>query len=190
MIRFALCALLSLLISFSANASEKVRLTTDFGDIILELYPEKAPITVKNFLYYVNSGFYDGTIFHRVIPNFMIQGGGYTWDFQKKPTQAEIINESIGGLKNTYGTLAMARTDDPDSASSQFFINVNTNPHLDADGDKPGYTVFARVIEGIDITVQMTRSPQGMYRHFPNAPNEAIRILKAEVIKPKILIQY
>ena len=193
MIRIALCTFISLLLCIPASAasSEKVRLTTDYGNIIVQLYPDRAPKNVANFLTYVNSGFYNGTIFHRVLPNFMIQTGGYSWDFQKKATQPEIENESIGGLKNHYATLAMARTDDPDSADSQFFINVKSNPHLDAVDDTPGYTVFAKVIEGMDIAVMISRLPQGIHgSRFPNAPNEAIRILKAEVVKPRILIEY
>ena len=190
-----LCAFLfgSLLLNsqLAQAANPKVRLTTDLGIILVELYPKHAPKSVENFLYYVNSGFYNGTIFHRVLPNFMVQTGGYTWDFQQKATRAPIVNESIGGLKNTYGTLAMARTNDPDSADSQFFINVNSNTHLNAIGDKPGYTVFAKVIDGMEIAVQITRLPQGIHgRRFPNAPNEAIRIIKAEVVKPRILIKY
>jgi|TARA_B110000116_G_scaffold271674_1_gene293161 peptidyl-prolyl cis-trans isomerase A (cyclophilin A) len=193
MIRIALCTFFSLLICLPAAAasSKKVRLTTDYGDIIVVLYPERAPKNVANFLAYVNSGFYDGSIFHRVLPNFMIQTGGYSWDFQKKATQPEVVNESIGGLKNHYATLAMARTNDPDSADSQFFINVKSNPHLDAIDNNPGYTVFAKVIEGMNIVVMISRLPQGAHGSgFSNAPNEAVRILKAEVIKPRILIQY
>ena len=193
MTRIIICTLFSLLLCLPASAAsnKKVRLSTDFGDITVELYPDRAPKSVENFLAYVNSGFYNGTIFHRVLPNFMIQTGGYTWDFQKKATQPEIANESIGGLRNHYATLAFARTDDPDSADSQFFINVKSNPHLDAVDDKPGYTVFAKVIEGMDIAVMISRLPQGIHGgHFPNAPNEAIRILKAEVVKPRILIEY
>ena len=192
---FALSILLfsTLLVStqLAQAANPKVRLHTDLGIILIELYPERAPKTVENFLYYLNSGFYNGTIFHRVLPNFMIQTGGYTWDFQQKITRTPIVNESVGGLENTYGTLAMARTNDPDSADSQFFINVNSNAHLNAAGDKPGYAVFAKVIEGMEIAVQITRLPQGIHgRRFPNAPNDAIRILKAEVVKPRILIEY
>lgn len=193
MLRMLFCTLLTICLSAPSFAdNSKVRLSTDLGDIIIELYPSKAPITVENFLTYVNSGFYDGTIFHRILPNFMVQTGGYTWDFQEKVTQPDIVNESIGGLKNLYSTLAMARTDNPDSASSQFFINVKTNPHLDANGDKPGYTVFGKVIEGMDIAVAISRLPQGKYANtsFPNTPNQPVRILKAEVAKPRLLIQY
>lgn len=193
MIRLALCliASLALCLPAAADSSKKVRISTDIGDMMIELYPEKAPLTVENFLTYVNSGFYNGTIFHRALPNFMIQTGGFTWDFQKKKTLPEISNESVGGLRNLYGTLAMARTNDPDSADSQFFINVKTNPHLDAEKDKPGYTVFGKVIEGMDVAIRISRLPQGAHgKSFPNAPNQTVRIIKAEVAKPKILIQY
>lgn len=193
MIRIALCIIASLALCLPASAasSKKVRISTDIGDMIVELYPEKAPITVENFLTYVNNGFYNGTIFHRVLPNFMIQTGGFTWDFQRKATLPEIANESVGGLKNLYATLAMARTNNPDSADSQFFINVKTNPHLDAQENEPGYTVFGKVIEGMDIAIKISRLPQGAHgKSFPNAPNETIRIIKAEVVKPRVLIQY
>lgn len=193
MIRIALCIIASLALCLPASAasSKKVRISTDIGDMIVELYPEKAPITVENFLTYVNNGFYNGTIFHRALPNFMVQTGGFTWDFQRKATLPEITNESVGGLKNLYATLAMARTNSPDSADSQFFINVKTNPHLDAQGDEPGYTVFGKVIEGMDIAIKISRLPQGTHgKNFPNAPNETIRIIKAEVVKPRVLIQY
>lgn len=193
MIRLALCVIASLALCLPASAasSKKVRINTDIGEMIVELYPERAPITVENFLTYVNNGFYNGTIFHRALPNFMVQTGGFTWDFQRKATLPEIQNESVGGLKNLYATLAMARTDNPDSADSQFFINIKTNPHLDAQEDKPGYTVFGKVIEGIDIAIKISRLPQGAHgKSFPNAPNKTIRIIKAEVVKPRILIQY
>lgn len=193
MIRIALCIIASLALCLPASAasSKKVRIYTDVGDMIIELYPEKAPVTVKNFLNYVDSGFYNGTIFHRALPNFMVQTGGFTWDFQKKATQSEIINESVGGLKNLYATLAMARTNDPDSADSQFFINVKTNPHLDAQKDKPGYTVFGKVIEGMDVAVFISRLAQGAHgKNFPNAPNETVRIINIEIVKPRVLIEY
>lgn len=193
MIRLALCLIASLALCLPASAasSKKVRINTDVGDMIVELYPEKAPITVENFLTYVDSGFYNGTIFHRALPNFMVQTGGFTWDFQKKATLPEIQNESVGGLKNLYATLAMARTNDPDSADSQFFINVKTNPHLDAQKDEPGYTVFGKVTEGMDVAVFISRLPQGAHgKNFPNAPNETVRIINIEIVKPRVLIQY
>lgn len=121
------------------------------GDISIELFPEKAPITVKNFLDYVESGFYDGTIFHRVIPGFVIQGGGFTSDMQQKTTQAAIKNEADNGLKNARGTLSMARTSDINSATSQFFVNLKDNANLDHGPGSFGYAVFGRVIDGMDV---------------------------------------
>jgi cyclophilin family peptidyl-prolyl cis-trans isomerase len=131
-----------------------VVMETSKGAIELELYPDKAPVTVENFLKYVKKGQYDGTIFHRVIPTFMIQGGGYTKDMEEKPTDLEIKNEAGNGLKNERGTLAMARKGDPDSASAQFYINVKDNPPLDHQDDSVsgyGYCVFGRVTKGMDV---------------------------------------
>ncbi|PCK07701.1 MAG: peptidylprolyl isomerase [Alteromonadaceae bacterium] len=157
----------------------KVELKTSLGNIVIELYPDKAPITVANFLKYVDDGHYNGTIFHRVIDNFMAQAGGFTFDFQRKPTRGTIKNESDNLLENAEGTLAMARLKSPDSASSQFFINLRANPHLDAHGARLGYTVFAKVIEGYDIVKNIEAQERGMHRSFPNAPNVAIIIEKA-----------
>ena len=146
------------------DAHPRVRMTTNLGDIVLELDRDKAPKTVENFLRYVNEGFYDGTIFHRVIDGFMIQGGGFTPNFQKKPTHAPIENEADNGLRNKIGTIAMARTNDPHSATSQFFINVANNGFLDF-RDKTrrawGYAVFGRVVEGMDVVDKIRRSPTG-----------------------------
>ncbi|UCF44539.1 MAG: peptidyl-prolyl cis-trans isomerase [Planctomycetota bacterium] len=151
-----------------------VKLETSMGDIVIELNGEKAPVTVKNFLQYVEEGFFDGAIFHRVIPNFMIQGGGFTSDMQKKATHPPIVNEAANGLKNDRGTVAMARTNDPDSATSQFFINHKGNDFLNYTGPtKPGYAVFGRVVEGMDVvdniaTVKTTRT--GSYSDVPVEP--------------------
>lgn len=180
-----LFAIFYLLSAMSTGAAENkggnptVEFRTDLGIIVLELFPKKAPITVENFLGYVDSGFYDGTIFHRVIPGFVIQGGGLTYDFQSKPTLSPIKNESDNGLKNTVGTLSMARTSNPDSATSQFFININNNTHLDAQGDRPGYAVFAKVIKGSDVLDKIVKEPRGLYKSHKDAPNFAVRILKA-----------
>ncbi|MCX2793716.1 peptidylprolyl isomerase [Microbulbifer thermotolerans] len=157
----------------------EVELKTDLGLIRVELFRDRAPATVENFLAYLDSGFYNGVIFHRVIPNFMVQTGGHTFDFQLKETREPVINESGNGLKNLRGTLAMARKSDPDSATSQFFINLKHNAHLDAQADKPGYTVFGRVIQGMDVVEKIVNEPRGLYRAFPNAPNVPIRILNA-----------
>src|SRR3972149_9622442 len=129
-----------------------IKLQTNMGDIVIELNEEVTPITVKNFLGYVEEGFYNEVIFHRVIPNFMIQGGGFTTQMVRKETHAPIINEAGNGLKNDRGTIAMARTNDPDSATSQFFINLKNNDFLNyIENKNPGYAVFGKVIEGMDV---------------------------------------
>ena len=157
-----------------------VVLRTNSGDITLELYADRSPITVANFLSYVDSGHYDNTIFHRVISNFMIQGGGYTPDLVEKPTLDPIVNESRNRLHNLRGTIAMARTSDPDSASSQFFINHRNNLRLDWAPGRDGYTVFGEVIDGmstVDFIATAPTRPRGMH---PNLPVDDIIILKAE----------
>ncbi|MCS6850103.1 MAG: peptidylprolyl isomerase [Gemmataceae bacterium] len=138
-----------------------VIMKTSLGTIKIELYPDKAPITVKNFLDYVDEKFYDGTIFHRVIPNFMIQGGGFEPGMKPKKTRGEIKNESSNGLQNMRGTIAMARTSAPDSATSQFFINVKDNDFLDKANarDGVGYCVFGKVIEGMDVVDKIKNVP-------------------------------
>ncbi len=134
--------------------------TTD-GDITIELFADKSPITVENFLRYVDEGHFDGTVFHRVIPNFMIQGGGFTAELEEKPTHAPIVNESRNKLHNTRGTLAMARTSDPDSATAQFFINQRSNLRLDWSPGKDGYTVFGEVTEGMQVVDIIALSDTG-----------------------------
>ncbi len=180
--RIVTSLILPILITLSApswSENTRVQLKTDLGKITLELYDDKAPITVKNFLHYVNTRFYNGTIFHRVIPGFVVQGGGFTFDFIKKSTRDPIKNESNNGLKNTYGTLAMARRNDPDSATSQFYINLGDNHNLNATPNKPGYTVFGRVVEGMQIVEKITAEPRGLYRDYPDAPNVPVRVLSA-----------
>ena len=161
----------------------KVILNTNQGDITLELDAEKAPQTVENFLAYVNSGHYDGTIFHRVIDGFMIQGGGYEASLKQKPTRDPVENEASNGLKNAYYSVAMARTSDPHSATAQFFINVNDNEFLDYPGsDGWGYCVFGKVVDGIDVVDaigSMKTKPKSM---FTDMPAEEVVIEKAEVI--------
>lgn len=143
--------------SLGATAAEqgvdnpKVIMKTTDGDIIIELFAEKSPVTVENFLTYVDAGYYDGTVFHRVISNFMIQGGGFTTEMKEKPTRAPIVNESSNKLHNTRGTLAMARTSDPNSATAQFFINQRSNLRLDWTPGSEGYAVFGEVIEGMQV---------------------------------------
>lgn len=160
-----------------ATKKPKVELVTSMGTIVLELDASKAPKTVKNFLSYVKSGHYDGTVFHRVIDGFMIQGGGYTAKLQQKETKAPVENEADNGLKNLRGTISMARTSDPNSATAQFFINVVDNPALDfrsKDARGWGYTVFGRVVQGMKVVDQIKAvktGPQGMFgRDVPQTP--------------------
>lgn len=161
----------------------KVLLETNYGDITLELDKEKAPITVENFLSYADSGFYDGTIFHRVIDNFMVQGGGFTPDMSQKKTNAPIKNEAKNGLANEVGTVAMARTNIVDSATAQFFINVNNNDFLDHKGDNAsgyGYAVFGKVIEGMPIVNRMKAASTTSKNGFQDVPKEPIIIKKVK----------
>ena len=163
-----------------------VLMSTSMGEVKIELYEKEAPETVKNFLAYVNDKFYDGTIFHRVIPGFMIQGGGFTAAMEQKPTKPPIKNEAGNGLKNDTGTLAMARTANPDSATAQFFINVKNNDFLNRDKaqDGVGYAVFGKVIEGMDVVhkiEQVQTSRKGMYA---DAPVESVLIKSVTVVPP------
>ena len=201
-----------------AATAPKVRLTTSMGDIVLELYPDKAPRTVENFLQYVQDKHYDGTIFHRVIDNFMLQGGGFDAKYQEKPTRPPVVHEGQaaiqkGGPKNVIGTVAMARTNDPQSATAQFFINVKDNAFLDptplppgdpvprfeyqgrvyeniarakllAAGQLYGYTVFGKVIAGMDVVNKIKAVPTGAGGPFPtDVPKTPVTILKATLEK-------
>lgn len=160
-----------------------VKFNTSLGEIKIELFAKQAPVTVRNFLQYVESGFYNGAIFHRVVPGFVVQGGGFDQEYQRKATQAPIINESDNGEKNLRGTLSMARTGDPNSATSQFFINLQDNLQLDGAPGQPGYAVFGRVIDGMAVVDAMAEQPQGDHPGvFSNAPNKAIVIEKAQLI--------
>ncbi len=188
-------ALLTLFTSFSvlaqSDAADKaqnpqVLMETSEGTIIMELYPDKAPKTVENFLKYVNEGFYDDTIFHRVISNFMIQGGGFTEDFEKKITHAPIQNEADNGLRNRIGTVAMARTNDPHSATAQFFINTAQNTFLDFREKTPrawGYAVFGRVIQGMKAVNKIRMAKTGFKNGMKDVPMTAVKIIKARQIK-------
>ena len=159
-----------------------VTLKTNFGSFVLELNEKAAPITVKNFESYVNKGFFNNTIFHRVIDGFMIQGGGFTKDMAQKPTDAPIKNEADNSLKNVKYSIAMARTQDPDSASSQFFINVKDNDFLDFPGqDGSGYCVFGKVIEGQDIVDKIAKVPTGSANGHQDVPNENVIIEEVSV---------
>jgi len=163
----------------------QVRLTTSKGDITLELNAEKAPKTVANFLEYVKNGHYDGTIFHRVISNFMVQGGGFDADFNQKPAPNTVENEADNGLSNVNGAVAMARTMDPHSASAQFFINVKDNDFLNHSSKTPqgwGYAVFGQVIEGMDVVEEIKAVPTGNKMGHQDVPKENIVIEKAEVV--------
>lgn len=168
-----------------AEEEPRVRLKTSMGDIVISLEPEKAPETVENFLSYVRDGFYDGTIFHRVIDGFMIQGGGFTTDYTKKPTREPIANEADNGLQNVRGSIAMARTSDPHSATAQFFINVADNDFLNHTAQTSqgwGYVVFGMVIEGMDVVDQIKATPTGPGGPFPkDAPQTPVIIEKASV---------
>ncbi|SMB28958.1 peptidyl-prolyl cis-trans isomerase precursor (PPIase) (Rotamase) [Sterolibacterium denitrificans] len=162
-----------------------IKLSTNFGDITIELDTEKAPETAKNFQSYVESGHYDGTIFHRVIDGFMIQGGGFTPDMQQKPTNAPIKNEADNGLKNTRYTLAMARTNDPHSATAQFFINVADNGFLDfksPTGNGWGYCVFGKVVEGTEVVDKIKDVATGNQGFHQDVPRESVIIESATVI--------
>lgn len=181
----ALCAALTLASGAWAQvAAPRVALETSDGTIVLELAATKAPRTVENFLAYVASGHYDGTVFHRVIPTFMIQGGGFTADMKEKPTRSAITLESQNGLKNERGSVAMARRGDPNSATAQFFINVVDNPRLDHPSfDGHGYAVFGKVVEGMDVVDRIRTTPtatRGPHQHVPVTP---VIIKSARVIK-------
>jgi len=186
--------LIALVITPAALASNpKVELKTSLGTVVIDLYPENAPKTVENFLQYVRDGFYEGTVFHRVIPGFMAQGGGFTRNLQQKPTRPAIRNEAGNGLRNAIGTVAMARTKDPHSATAQFFINVADNDFLDfksPDENGYGYTVFGRVSAGMEVVQKMLQVPTatvGPHQNVPRTPIviESARLLAAAPAKPK-----
>jgi cyclophilin family peptidyl-prolyl cis-trans isomerase len=183
----SLVGFLLLFATFSAEAANnpKVLMKTTKGDITIELYPDKAPISVENFLSYVNEKFYDGTIFHRVIKDFMIQGGGMNVDFQEKTTKPTIQNEAKNGLKNKRGTLAMARMPEPHTASSQFFINHANNSFLDYGqaSDGWGYCVFGKVIQGMDVVDAIANSPTMTRSGMGDVPRETIEIISITVIE-------
>jgi peptidyl-prolyl cis-trans isomerase B (cyclophilin B) len=173
-------ALLGLCLSFTAFAANpKVEMKTNLGSMTLELYPEKAPKTVDNFLQYVKSGFYKGTIFHRVIDNFMIQGGGFDAKLREKPTHAPIHNEADNGLKNDIYTIAMARTNDPHSATAQFFINARDNDFLNHTAPNPngwGYAVFGKVVKGQDVALKISKVQTGNQGFLSDVPLQTVTI--------------
>jgi len=161
-----------------------VKLQTNMGDIVVELNEQAAPVTVKNFLKYAEEGFYNDLIFHRVIPNFMIQGGGFTTQMAQKQTHPPIINEASNGLKNDWGTIAMARTNNPNSATSQFFINQKNNDFLNyIENKNPGYTVFGRVKEGMDVVDTIAAVKTTTRKGMQDVPVEPVIIESAEIIQ-------
>jgi len=171
-------------------ADPQVEIKTSVGTIRLELYPDKAPLTVENFLKYVQDGHYDGTIFHRVIPNFMVQGGGFDRSYQQKKTRDPVRNEAEralkAGLKNDIGTIAMARTSNPHSATAQFFINVNDNTFLNSGARDEGYTVFGKVVGGMDVVGKIANLPTGAGGPFPkDVPRDPVIIEKMTVVPAK-----
>ncbi len=183
--RACLLTLLLLPVAALANGNPVVRMTTSLGVVELELLPERAPVTVKNFLDYVATGHYDGTVFHRVIPGFMIQGGGYEPGMRQKVTREPIRNEADNGLKNTRGSVAMARTMEPHSATAQFFINVADNDFLDHRDKTPrgwGYAVFGRVTRGMDVVDRIVRLPTTSVGPHQDVPRTDVLIQKMEVI--------
>jgi cyclophilin family peptidyl-prolyl cis-trans isomerase len=180
-------ALFILLSALGANihAAPSVVIETSQGSFTVELYPEKAPKTVANFLQYVKDGFYENTIFHRVINRFMIQGGGFERDLSEKSTRAPIANEASNGLLNEIGTIAMARTADPDSATAQFFINTNDNQFLNfvsPDPDQIGYCVFGKVTSGIEVVQKIGVTPTGNVGRFSDVPIRPITIKSVKLL--------
>jgi cyclophilin family peptidyl-prolyl cis-trans isomerase len=173
-------ALIASCVTYAAPATPvnnpQVVIKTSEGDIIVQLFADKSPVTVENFLRYVDDGFYSGTIFHRVIPNFMIQGGGFLPDMTEKETADPIVNESKNRVHNTRGTLAMARTSDPNSATAQFFINQRSNLRLDWSPGQEGYTVFGEVIQGMDIVDFIATAPTGNTGGMNDVPQQPILI--------------
>jgi len=187
---FVLMMILFSLLSVNVQAAQnpKVVLETSMGDITLELYPDKAPATVKNFLTYVDEKFYEGTVFHRVISRFMIQGGGMTADMNEKPTHSPILNEADNGLKNERGTIAMARTNDPNSATAQFFINAKDNTFLNFRSktiEGYGYCVFGKVTKGLDVVDAIEKTPTTTKGFFQDVPAKPVIIKKAYRLKEK-----
>ena len=174
--------------TFAMNDSTNptVTLETTKGNIVIELYPDKAPKTVANFLQYAEDGFFNGTIFHRVIPNFMIQGGGFTADMDQKPTRDPIPNEANNGLPNVTGSIAMARTPNPHSATAQFFINVKDNDFLNFSSETQqgwGYCVFGQVTEGMDVVKQIVSVPTGRHGMHQDVPKDPIVINSVVISK-------
>lgn len=188
------CFLLLLLVvcTVAQAANPQIEFRTGEGSFVVELYPDKAPKTVANFLEYVHSGFYEGTVFHRVIDSFIVQGGGLTADLKQKPTQDPIQNEADNGLRNDYGTLAMARLFDAHSAAAQFFINVADNKTLNytrPDSAHMGYCVFGRVIRGMAVVEKISNLPTQVVGKMPDVPRQLVMIEKAAVLESPVLAE-
>lgn len=185
----SLCLLISSVNAANDDTLKRIKIETSEGNIVLELDITRAPLSVLNFMKYVRSGFYDGTIFHRVIKNFMIQGGGFTPEMERKQPNAPILNEADNGLKNIRGTIAMARTNDPHSATAQFFINVTDNPFLNHSSKTPrgwGYAVFGKVIKGMNVVDKIRNQRTGANGPFPSdVPVKMVLIHKATIIGEK-----
>jgi cyclophilin family peptidyl-prolyl cis-trans isomerase len=182
---FLLSALFGLLLSFQAQAAnvERVRVTTNLGAFVVEMQRDRAPLTVENFLFYVKSGYYTNMLFHRVISNFVIQGGGVGLDYKAKPTQKPIANEAGNGLKNLRGTVGLARASGPHSGDCQFYVNVADNADLDPLPTRWGYAVFGKVIEGMEVVDRISVSPTGSMGPFKqDAPLQPVVIQKVELI--------
>ena len=175
-----------LLLSVAALAAPTIEMQTSMGTIVIELDSEKAPVSVKNFLQYANDGFYNGTIFHRVMDGFMIQAGSFTKDMTQKPAASQILNESKNGLKNQRGTIAMARRAEPNSATSQFFINHKDNSNqLDFPMNGGGYAVFGKVVQGMDVVDKIAKVPTGDRAMHQNVPLEPVVIQSVKIIPDK-----
>lgn len=181
----ALAAVCPQAFAAAAGRQPEAVIDTSLGEITIRLEPGRAPITVKNFIDYVNEGFYDGTIFHRVIDGFMIQGGGFTENMKQKRAKASIVNEARGGLANLRGTVAMARTNEPHSATCQFFINTVDNDFLDAKNarDGWGYTVFARVIKGMDVVDKISSTRTGTKAGMRDVPVKTVTIRSIKIVR-------
>ncbi|ACX89768.1 peptidylprolyl isomerase A [Pectobacterium parmentieri] len=178
----ALISLAAFSPAFAASGTTHVLLTTSAGNIELSLDNQKAPVSVKNFVEYVNNGFYNGTTFHRVIPGFMVQGGGFSGEMSQKATNAPIKNEADNGLRNQRGTIAMARTADKDSATSQFFINIADNAFLDHGQRDFGYAVFGKVVKGMEVVDKISQVPTKNVGPYQNVPTTPIVIQSAKVL--------
>ena len=184
--RILMFVFITIIMANAQAETTKINMETSMGTIVLELNAEKAPNTVANFLNYVKEGFYDGTIFHRVISNFMIQGGGFTEDMTQKETKPPIQNEANNGLSNSVGSIAMARTNDPHSATAQFFINVKDNDFLNFSGENPqgwGYAVFGYVVEGMDVVDAIKDVATTTKGPYQDVPSETVTILSMTVVE-------